>query len=117
MKRTDADEHDSNLFQDEDLPTTAGTLLEETWLNNVQEELARAIEYAGQNLSGSIYYQLALALNRWGPADLFRVDAGTAGPFVPQNPQGTFWVTPISGRDGKIEAGSGTPPAATSPRP
>lgn len=43
MKEVDADEHAGNSFQDENLPTTAGTLIEETWLNAVQDELVGCV--------------------------------------------------------------------------
>jgi hypothetical protein len=108
MKRTDADEHAGNLFQDENLPTTAGTLIEETWLNNVQEELCRAIELSGQDLAGGNYVQTYFAHNRFGPADFCRADhAALAGSWTPQlDPYGTFWVTQTAGLVGELEQGA-----------
>lgn len=106
MKRVDSDEHDSNLFQDENLPTTAGTLFDETWFNDKQEELCRAVELSGQNLSAGSYYQLLYAFNAFGPADFFHADgAADRGAWVPQATLGTFWVTPGAGLVGALAQG------------
>lgn len=63
MKRTDADLNVANQFADGDpLVPTAGTLLDASWLNNVQEELCNAVESDGSTLSGSDHTQLRNSL-------------------------------------------------------
>jgi len=53
MKRTNADGNVANLFSDGDPGTGApATIVDETWLNAVQEEIAKAIEGAGLTLDG-----------------------------------------------------------------
>ena len=64
MKRTTADQHASNLFQDENLPTTAGTLCDASWFNNVQEEIANVVEHDGTALDGGDYTQLLAAIQK-----------------------------------------------------
>lgn len=63
MKRTDADGHQSNMFFD---GNPAGgikaTVLEQTWLNNVQEEIATLIEAEGITLDGGDQTQLRDAI-------------------------------------------------------
>jgi len=64
MKRTDALNHNNNRFKDRDVGAgTDGTVLDETWLNNVQEELAAIIETNGGTLDGGVENQIATLLN------------------------------------------------------
>ena len=63
MKRTDAPGSESNEFVDKNIGLgKPGTLLEQTWLNNVQEEIANLIESAGITLDGGDKTQLIEAL-------------------------------------------------------
>jgi len=63
MKRTDAEAHDSNRFTDGNPSLSiAATVVEETWLNNVQEEICNVVEDAGITLDGSDEDQLLEAL-------------------------------------------------------
>lgn len=63
MKRTDADGNDGNLFTDGDPGVgDPATVVEETWLNNVQEEIANVVEAAGITLDGMVYTQLLAAI-------------------------------------------------------
>lgn len=116
MKRTDADEHSSNLFQDENLPTTAGTLIEETWLNAVQEELANTIEHVDITLSGAndeqlieaIYALVSIRVRRHAAMNYREVAAGlgsVTGMFGIASPQGDdnpSRTVVITGDGGKI---------------
>lgn len=106
MKRTDADEHSSNLFQDENLPTTAGTLLEKTWLNAVQEELANTIEYQFGALVPSDDYQMNDALQYALSDCLYSDSVSNLGSFHPRMDLAlNTWVEQITGLRGELHAG------------
>lgn len=51
MRRTTGADHIGNLFQDENLPGTPGTLLEEVWKNDLQESIIKLIEDQGIPIS------------------------------------------------------------------
>lgn len=110
MKRVDADEHSSNQFQDQNLPTTQGTLIEETWLNSVQEELAQSIERSGQAIDASTYRQLQRSMLRHGPAvNMWTGTGGHYGEWHPQDPttnNQTFWVDYSTTLTGEVTAGT-----------
>jgi hypothetical protein len=98
------------MYQDENLPTTAGTLIEATMLNSFQEELAQSIERSGQALNASSYLQLQRAMMRHGPA--VHMWTGTAtheGESHPQKPatnNQTFWVDHGASLVGEVTAGT-----------
>lgn len=63
MKRTDASGHVSHLFSDGDpLTGTPGTVLDASFLNAVQEEIANVIEGAGDTLNAADDTQLYQAI-------------------------------------------------------
>ncbi len=63
MKRTDADGNVANLFTDGDPQTgDPATVVEETWLNSVQEEIANVVEGAGLTLDENDDAQLLAAI-------------------------------------------------------
>lgn len=62
MHRTDADGHVANLFDDGTPGVTPGTLVEQDWLNAVQEELTHVIETLGVTLVKGTNTQLLTAL-------------------------------------------------------
>lgn len=66
MKRTDAHGNVANQFSD-GVPAEgiAATMLDASWCNNVQEELATIIEGAGIVLNGAVQTQLLAAIKEW----------------------------------------------------
>jgi hypothetical protein len=93
MKRTDADEHILNEFQDESLPTTAGTLINASYLNANQAEICNAVEIhdsvdqaQGQS---PLNHQLANVILNNRTQGIFGDDAHwreTSGGLIPQVP-------------------------------
>lgn len=64
MHRTDADGHDSNLFTDGNPGVDEATVIDENWLNAVQEELCNTIEDAGTTLVKGTNTQLSTLIQR-----------------------------------------------------
>lgn len=62
MKRTDAFGNVGNLFTDGNPPNTPATIVDDTWLNAVQEEISGAIEFAGLTLNSGDDTQLRQAI-------------------------------------------------------
>lgn len=66
MKRTDAFGNDNNRFTNGNPATsTPATIVDDTWLNNVQEELCNFIESRGITLDGGDEFQLTQALGEY----------------------------------------------------
>jgi hypothetical protein len=114
MHRTDADGHVANLFSDGDpgVPTP-GTLVEEAWLNAVQEELANYIESTGIALVKNTNTQLTSAIaatitalkaaaNTWALAQTY-----SKGQIVTQSTANTVGVTSAGNGTGAGVAGTG----------
>lgn len=78
MKRTNASGSIANQFTDGN-PTSGipATVLEQTWLNNVQEEIAYVIEQAGITLNGAVTTQLRTAIAAMITAGAAQPDAST----------------------------------------
>lgn len=64
MKRIDAPNHVGNQFQDGNQASgISGTVVDASWLNSIQEELANAVEGAGITLDAGDAGQLLEAIN------------------------------------------------------
>lgn len=65
MKRTNADGHAANLFTDGNPGTgVPATVVDSSWLNNVQEELVSILTAAGVALDGGVYDQVLTSIKK-----------------------------------------------------
>ena len=62
MKRTDAYGHASNQFTDGNPPGVPATVVDDTWLNSVQEEICEVVEFTGATLNSGDTTQLRTAI-------------------------------------------------------
>jgi hypothetical protein len=77
MHRTDAPNHAANLFVDSDpVGGTPGTVVDDDWLNAVQEELVAAIQASGITLAKGTNTQLRDAIKRLYGGFVTTVDNG-----------------------------------------
>ena len=82
MHRTDAPNHAANLFVDQDpVGGTPGTVVDDDWLNAVQEEIVYVIEQAGIVLAKGTNTQLLAAIKKVFDQP-YAADAGAANAYV-----------------------------------
>jgi hypothetical protein len=103
MHRTDADGNASNLFTDGNAGTgTPATVIDDDWLNAVQEEIANAVEGNGTTLVKGTYTQLRDTLTALLQAAVQpggRLTLTTATPVTTSDVTGatTVYYTPCKG--------------------
>lgn len=96
-------------FTEGNPPVPPATIVTDDVTNAWQEELARAVELGGSDLTPGVFTQMHDTLQRHAAAAMFGDSAPLAGQFHPQQGAslgGTFWVTQTAGLTGAVQPGS-----------